>query len=1074
MPPLPVVAALAGVLQTGGAQAPVELLILSRTGPDSVLVARARRRPDEARDALHRLFVLAADSAPAAPLAAATRLAQAYAAAWRDSFLLRQVARFAAWSPAERAAKLAADSLRRAGNAALGHAGVDAALHEWRASLARCTLLDDSAGMAAALGNIGAGYYQGEALDSAERYLARAQSLAEAIGDLRTAGNAIGVLASVHMDRGDLRGAQALYARAAELRERTGDSRGAASDQNNLALISQTLGDWDAARQAFEGALALNRRWGRDEPAAANLTNLGNLASLASDYAEAAARYAEALELYRARGDRVDAALVLHNLGLLDLARGDYRAALANLTQALAIYRETGPVVEAIGVRRDLATVIAATGNLQGALVQLDRAERLAAGRAVPLGLRAALALSRADLAAQFNALPEATRRYGEAGRLFRRLGDAAGVAAAQRGIGVVLLLEEEYGRAETALQLARGAAERSGEARDAALVRLLVGYAQRYRGDTAAARRTLLQALDTLQALGDPVGEASAFRALGDLELQAGVPLAAESLYHSGLARLGSRLAPGVAWALHFGLGRALRSRGALPEAADELSAAITGLEGVSGSLMVEERRAAFLADKWDVYVQLALVEAARGHVVAAFAASEHLRARQMLDLLARGRVAPGPDAVPGPLVAREQDLRRRISTLTRELEAGGTTGSGFRGPVLLGPSADAAREALARAQEAYAALLLEIRESQPRYAALVTGDVAPPEQLMRRLGPDEALIEYLVSDSTTVAFVVTADTLAALDLNVGHHELLTLVDFARGTLTRPRPAGGTVPVWRAPLRQLYRDLITPIEATGLLAGKRALLIAPHAELHYLPFAALLAGTAPDQYLVSRYRVTDIPSATVWLRLRERAVEPAPPGVLALAPHAQTLPASVAEVAAIGRIFGPRARVLVGAAASEPAFRELAPVQGIVHFATYGVLNKDNPLFSFVELTPRGADDGRLEVHEVFGLTLQARLVVLSACRTALGSGAFVDVPGGDDWVGLVRAFLYAGASNVLATLWPVEDRATAQLMERFYTELGAGRSESEALAAAQRWSLSNPATAHPFYWAGFTLSGR
>ena len=84
------------------------------------------------------------------------------------------------------------------------------------------------------------------------------------------------------------------------------------------------------------------------------------------------------------------------------------------------------------------------------------------------------------------------------------------------------------------------------------------------------------------------------------------------------------------------------------------------------------------------------------------------------------------------------------------------------------------------------------------------------------------------------------------------------------------------------------------------------------------------------------------------------------------------------------------------------------------------------------------------------------------------------VDVPGGDDWVGLVRAFLYAGASNVLATLWPVEDRATARLMERFYTELAAGRSESEALAAAQRWSLSNPATAHPFYWAGFTLSGR
>ena len=109
-----------------------------------------------------------------------------------------------------------------------------------------------------------------------------------------------------------------------------------------------------------------------------------------------------------------------------------------------------------------------------------------------------------------------------------------------------------------------------------------------------------------------------------------------------------------------------------------------------------------------------------------------------------------------------------------------------------------------------------------------------------------------------------------------------------------------------------------------------------------------------------------------------------------------------------------------------------------------------------------------------MFGLALQARLVVLSACRTALGAGALADVPEGDDWVGLVRAFLYAGAANVMATLWPVEDRSTARLMERFYTALAAGRSEAEALAEAQRAGLSNPATSHPFYWAGFTLSGR
>ena len=125
------------------------------------------------------------------------------------------------------------------------------------------------------------------------------------------------------------------------------------------------------------------------------------------------------------------------------------------------------------------------------------------------------------------------------------------------------------------------------------------------------------------------------------------------------------------------------------------------------------------------------------------------------------------------------------------------------------------------------------------------------------------------------------------------------------------------------------------------------------------------------------------------------------------------------------------------------------------------------------MELAPNGSDDGRLEVHEVFALRLSARLLVLSACQTALGSGAVADVPPGEDWVGLVEGFLYAGAANVLATLWSVEDRATARLMSSFYRELASGRSESAALAEAQRAALKDPRTAHPFYWAGFVLSG-
>ena len=130
------------------------------------------------------------------------------------------------------------------------------------------------------------------------------------------------------------------------------------------------------------------------------------------------------------------------------------------------------------------------------------------------------------------------------------------------------------------------------------------------------------------------------------------------------------------------------------------------------------------------------------------------------------------------------------------------------------------------------------------------------------------------------------------------------------------------------------------------------------------------------------------------------------------------------------------------------------------------------NPLFSYVELSPDGATDGRLEVREVFDLRLRG-LVVLSACETAVGSGLLADVPAGDDWVGLVRAFLFAGASNVVASLWRVEDRATAVLMGRFYRELKAGHAPAAALSRAQRAMLSDPDYKEPFYWAGFTVNG-
>jgi CHAT domain-containing protein len=1039
------------------------------------LLDAVRAHPDDSRELVRRLLVeagAARASRGEATLVLAGRVANAYAAAWADSFPLVQISRFAQMSPAQRAAKIVADSVRRAGNAALAHAGVDAAVKLWREALRRSTAIADTAGMAGALGNIGAGFYRASLLDSAESYLHRARQLAEALGDRRTALNALGTLGSVAKDRGDLRRARELYVRALDLRSRIGDVRGTAADYNNLGLLSAALGELADAHAQYERALSLARRHGLTEPAAAALLNLGNAASVEGEYATAAARYGDALAIYRSSGSDADAALVLHNLGLLALRRGDYAGARARLAEALAIFTRAGTVADIVQVRRDLASVAAAAGDLRSALGELRRAERLLTRAPSQPELSAGVALAQADLAAELNTYAEAERQYARAEGLYRRTGYASGQAEAQQGRAMLLVRRRQYTRGLELLRAAARTQAAAGDRRPAALTRLAIGHAQELSGDLAGARRTLGQALDTLRALGDVVGEAAALGALGDLEVETGAALGAEALYRRGVARLQAQPAPTISWQLHAGLGRALRLRGALPQAAAELRAAIDDIERVAGTLTLEERRSTFLADKWDVYAQLAMVEHARADVAAAFVASERMRSRQMLDLLARGRVAQ-PARADSALAAREQDLRRRIGELTRRLEAG-EGAEVLRGPDLAGSSSGVTREALARAQEQYSQLLLELREDGAAYAETIRGEVASWRDVARRLSPGEALLEYLVSDSTALVFVVTPDTVRTVDLNVGRYALATLVDFARGTLVRPQSPGSRLG-WRAPLRRLYEHLVAPVESVGALAGVSRLIVVPHAELHYLPFAALVRrgdATVRDEFLIERYEIAYAASASVWTRLGERA-RPRAGGVLALAPRAGVLPGSREEVEAIRALYGREAMVLTNGAASEPAFRAAAPGYGIVHLATYGVLNKHNPLFSFVELNPGAGADGRLEVHEVFGLALNARLLVLSACQTALASGAVSDVPAGDDWVGLVRAFLSVGAANVIATLWPVEDRSTARLMERLHRRLRAGQSEAVALAEAQRETLRTSATADPFYWAGFVLVG-
>src|SRR5947209_13710866 len=394
------------------------LRALARDGPDSALVERVRQRNDEARKLLSQLRTAAGGSEDSAQVAfpVAERLASAYAVAWQDSFFVRWIARFRSLPPPARQATLAADSALRAGKATVRTVGADAALRVWRESLRGYQTLADSAGIAATLTAMGAGFYFAQRYDSAESYLGLAQGYAERVRDYRMLGNVLNLLGLVNWKRGDLQRASDLYARAKPFRERSGDVLGLAADQSNLGALSMTLGDLAGARHAFESALAVVRSIGDAGGIALILSNLGAIAEREGDYAEAVARLRESLSSPPGQGKQMYEAQTLVNLGRLALRRGDFPGAVTTLSEAAGITRRIGPGpdINEIDIHVELAEARALMGDLQRARTELERAEALASRPGKPRrgASRAELARARGGPAWKFNPVTAAGPQY--------------------------------------------------------------------------------------------------------------------------------------------------------------------------------------------------------------------------------------------------------------------------------------------------------------------------------------------------------------------------------------------------------------------------------------------------------------------------------------------------------------------------------------------------------------------------------------------------------------------------------------------------------------------------------------
>jgi CHAT domain-containing protein/Tfp pilus assembly protein PilF len=890
------------------------------------------------------------------------------------------------------------------------------------------------------------------ALQDAERQCRVAIDLARMSEGRREEAKALNCFGEVDYLRGNLDRALDFYRQSESLWNRIGDQRGLAETQLFEGWVHSDLSRFDVARKYFDSAGLAWASLGDRRGQAITLVADARLRQRRGEYQEALTRFDDALALLQPMGDAIWEGASLTGKGTVYLYMAETPSALKYWERALQLFETAGLKHTSVDVLMSLGATYLASGDDRTARARFERALTVAT-----------------------------------------ELGNRRWQAYALEEMGVVHLFRREpavaSGLLAQSLELQRSLGG-EGDPRLEGRTRLGLGGVSDLSGEYPAAMASFEQALSLSRKDWDRTTEASAL----------------------------------------FGLARIFSQTNDLDRARKSIEAALDVAESLRTEVESRDLRATYFASvqeylelHTDILMRLQTRNPSKTLAAAAFEASERGRARSLLDSVTGAGVdlRAGVDPV---LLKREQVVQSAFDDWGkryRELTSSGDTHIDLRG------MADEYRELENRHNEIQA----EVRRKSPRYATL-----AQPRPLKLReiqkaiLDDDTVLLEYALGDERSYLWAVSQShyssyTLPArteiepLALKV--YALLTARLTVTGTPSerRTRVEQADAQYWQEASR-LSQVVLGP--AAKALTGRRILVVADGA-LQYLPFAALPKPGDGRQHapLVLDYEIVNLPSASVLALLREETKQRIPPaGAVAVladpvfeiddprlvhrgtksAPVSGGAPSSTVSGAlasggflregtvAVPRLASTRleADAIIAAAEGGTTLRavdfdasratamshELARFR-ILHFATHGVFNNDNPALSGIILSMFDSQgrpqDGFLRLHDIYGLQLPAELVVLSACSTALGKPVK-----GEGLVGIVRGFMYAGAKRVIASEWRVDDQATGELMGRFYAELlNRHRSVADALRQAQLAIRTQSRWDSPFYWAGFVLQG-
>ncbi len=734
--------------------------------------------------------------------------------------------------------------------------------------------------------------------------------------------------------------------------------------------------------------------------------------------AEARALFEQALALARDIGRQDLEAETLEDLGMLHLIANRYEAALRDLEQAMAIQRRRGH-------KPDQARTLSKLGRAYIVLGSYEQGMRM----------------------------------VQEAQRLAQEVGDASLEKALEQWIAPLDRVPGGDDQRPTADQVVGG----PGLALPSdfhSLLREFLSFSRltdwpEHDGEDLD---RVQQALALAEELSSPV-----------LEMQpridpAGIeewfqPYQCDGKLRTGLEELISALRAGQNWDEMQAMG--LQMLGSITWAEGEgedaigfLRRGLEDFEEMQPQVRVEDLLASLIHDRWHaLYETLIEMLAYEGNADDAFAYAERARARAFLRQT--GNVRLDRSRVDDPaLIAEAEELDRQLTDLERELASARQElvppGNESRTETL--------RSELEQARADYEHMLLRLKLFDPEYASQAGVEPISADALRTEiLDHETTLVAYRVNASRTLAWVIDRDALHMVPIDISREDLTARVRYLRNLIAERKPEAESV------AGELHETLIAPLLS---YVRHRNLIIVPHGVLHLLPFAAL-RDAERGSYLLADYTVTYTPSASL-LRFVETKRTPNGGRALVVGDPDGSLPHAAAEAVRVARRLGQEP--FLGQAATESRIYDDAGEIDFLHLAAHASYDAVDPHFSRIALAADDANDGNLELHEIIErLELrEVNLVVLSACATALG----VETRG-DELVGMTRAFLHAGSPAVVTTFWPIDDEASAVLMDAFYRQLQHGATIAAALRAAQLEVMEQGGWRSPYYWAAFALSG-